>query len=131
MEGLMGRQFFVSGFKGGDAYIDHANEVGRQGVEREGWDKTGSEAQVAGDKRRVRVKDAAIGLDTYDVHMSGDLAVVRAETPEIKGGRATGDVLQVVDRYDDAHNYLGSYEVRWEKTGERTHTLASRRRIFS
>jgi hypothetical protein len=126
----MGRKFFVSGFKGGSAYIDHANEVQEQGVEREGWDKTGSDWQSQGGKGRVRARDAAVGLDTYDVHMGGDLAVVRAETPEIVGGKPTGDVLQVVDRYDDAHNYLGSYEVRWEKTDERTHRLSSKRRIF-
>lgn len=126
----MGRVFYFSGYRGEDAFVDHADEVRQQGVEREGWDKTGSEAQIVGPKRRVRQKDAAIGLDTQDVHMGGDRVVTRAELPEFKGGRPTGNIEQVVDRYSDSGHYIGSYVVRWEKNGEGRHVNAGKRRVW-
>lgn len=126
----MGRKFFISGFKGGDPYIDHALEVREQGVIRDGWDQTGSDYQSVGGKGRVRQRDAAIGLDTEDVHMGGDRVVTRAETPEIVRGRPTGDIIQVVDRFSDSGKYIGSYEVRWAKTAEGQHTITGHRRVF-
>lgn len=125
----MGRKFFISGFKGGDPWIDHALEVREQGVIREGWDQTGSEWQEQGGKGRVRQRDAAVGLDTEDVHMGGDRVVTRAETPEIVRGRPTGDLLQVVDRYSDSGKYMGTFEVRWAKTGAGRHVIAGSRRV--
>jgi hypothetical protein len=126
----MGRKFFVSGFKGDDKFVDHALEVRREGVIREGVDDVPVETQEVMGRRRLRRVDAAIGLDSEDVHMGGDRVVVRAETPEIKGGKATGDILQVVDRYSDSGAYLGSYQIRWEKVAPGRHVLASKRRIF-
>lgn len=126
----MGRKFFVSGFKGDDKFVDHALEVQEQGVIREGWDQTGSDWQQAGGKGRVRQRDAAIGLDTEDVHMGGDRVVTRGEVPVIQGGRATGDIDQIVDRYSDSGDYIGTYAVRWEKTGEGRHTITGKRRVF-
>lgn len=126
----MGRKFYVSGFKGDDRFVTDALAVREAGVIREGWDRTGSDYQSAGGKGRVRNRDAAVGLDSEDVHMGGDRAVVRAEVPEILGGRPTGDVLQVVDRYSDGGKCLGSYEIRWSKTGERSHTITSKRRVY-
>jgi hypothetical protein len=114
----MGRKFYVSGYR--DGFIDHALEVRRAGVDREGVERTAAEAEVVdtirGPRNRVRQKDSAIGLDTEDVHMGGDPCVTVGEYPEIVGGRPTGDVLQYVARYDDARNYIGTYEVRWGKT---------------
>lgn len=75
-------------------------------------------------------QDAAIGLDTEDVHFAGDRAVTRAEVPVFEGGRPTGDIDQIIDRYSDGGKFLGSYTVRWEKTGEGRHTIARNRRIF-
>jgi hypothetical protein len=126
----MGRKFFVSGFKGDDRFVEHALEVREQGVIREGADRTGSDWQQAGAKGRVRQRDAAIGLDTEDVHMGGDRVVTRAEVPVIVAGKPTGGVEQVVDRYSDSGAYLGSYAVRWEKTGEGRHVIAGKRRIY-
>jgi hypothetical protein len=123
------KAYYISGFKGDDRFVDHALEVREQGVIREGADQTGSEWQSAG-RGRVRQHDAAIGLDTEDVHMGGDRVVTRAETPEIVSGRATGDVLQVVDRYDDSGKFTGSYEVRWTKTARGTHVISGNRRVF-
>jgi hypothetical protein len=125
----MGRKFYVSGFKGDDPYVDHAEEVRREGVIRDGWDKTGSEWQATG-RGRVRQRDAAIGLDTEDVHMGGDRVVTRAEVPEIVGGKPSGDIEQVVDRYSDSGAYLGTYLVRWAKAGEGRHVIAGKRRVF-
>ncbi len=126
----MGRKFFVSGFKGDDKFVDHALEVREQGVIREGSDQTGSDWQQAGSKGRIRQRDAAIGLDTEDVHMSGDRVVTRAEVPVITGGRATGDIEQVVDRFSDSGKYLGTYAVTWEKTGDGRHVIARNRRVY-
>lgn len=123
------KAFYISGFKGDDRFVDHALEVREQGVIRDGWDQTGSDYQSSGGKGRVRQRDAAIGLDTEDVHMGGDRVVTRAETPEIVRGKPTGDVLQVVDRYSDSGKYIGSYEIRWEKTGEGQHTITGHRRV--
>lgn len=119
--------FFVQGFQ--DRFVDHALDVKAQGVIREGADQTGSEWQSAG-RGRVRQRDAAIGLDTEDVHMGGDRVVTRAETPVITGGRATGDIEQVVDRFSDSGKYLGSYAVTWEKTGDGRHVIARNRRVY-
>lgn len=120
------KAFFVSGFKGDDRFVDHALEIQERGVVREGWEQTPTEAQVVGSKRRVRHKDAAIGLDSTDVHMGNDRVVVEAEIPDPK----SGDITQVVHRYSDAGRYSGSYSVVWEKTAEGRHTLARTKRIF-
>jgi hypothetical protein len=128
----MGRKFFVSGYR--DGFVDHALEVRERGVDREGVERTVAEAEVVdtirGPRSRVRQRDCAVGLDTEDVHMGGDPCVTRGEHPEFVGGRPTGAIIQLVDRYDDARNYIGSYEIKWEKTGARSHAIASKRRVF-
>lgn len=127
----MGKQFFISGFKGDDKWIDHALQVRADGVNREGAEDCPTEAQVTYNAQgnrvaRVKHKDPAIGLDSEDVHMSGDRAVVVAEIPDPK----TGDINQFVERYSDGGSFLGSYVVPWYKTGEGRHTKGSPRRIY-
>lgn len=128
---MSGKRFFFFGeTQAGVGWEKHAWQVHQEGVNREGADQTPTEAQVTYNDRgervaRVRHRDAAIGLDSQDVHMAGDRCVTTAEIPDGKGG-----VTQYVERYDDAGKFSGSYEVRWEKTGPRTHTLASKRRVY-
>lgn len=124
----MGKQFFVQGFN--DNFVDHALKVRREGVNREGAEDCPTEAQVTQNAQgnrvaRVRHKDPAIGLDSEDVHMSGDRAVVVAEIPDPK----TGDIHQYCERYSDSGKFIGSYVVPWHKTGDGQHTKGSARRI--
>lgn len=120
--------FFVQGFN--DRFVDHALQVKREGVNREGAEETSTEAQVTQNAQgnrvsRVKHRDAAIGLDSEDVHMSGDRAVVVAEIPDGK----TGDLHQYVERYSDDGRFIGSYVVPWYKTGEGRHYKGMPRRI--
>lgn len=120
--------FFVQGFN--DRFVDHALQVKRDGVNRDGAEDTPTEAQVTYNDQgqrvaRVKHRDAAIGLDSEDVHMSGDRAVVVAEIPDGK----TGDVHQYVERYSDDGRFIGSYVVPWYKTGEGRHYKGVARRI--
>lgn len=127
----MGRQFFVSGFKGDDHFVDHALQVRREGVNREGAEACPTEAQVTYNAQgnrvaRVKHRDPAIGLDSEDVHMSGDRAVVVAEIPD----PTTGDICQYVERYSDSGKRIGSYVVPWLKVGEGRHQKGSPKRIY-
>lgn len=126
----MGRKvFFVQGFS--DHFVDHALQVRQDGVNREGAFDTPSEAQVVTNAQgnrvaRVRQVDPAIGLDSEDVHMSGDRCVVVAEIPDPK----TGDLVQYVERYSDSGARIGSYAVPWHKIGPGRHEKGSPKRIF-
>lgn len=125
----MGRKYFTFDWNRGDNFEEHAWKVQQEGVNREGADRTVSEAQIVGDKRRVRQKDAAIGLDTRDVHHRGDKVVISDEVPEIKGGKRTGDVLSYGHRYSDSGKLLETREYRWIKVGDGKHVLAGSRRV--
>ena len=127
----MGKQFFVSGFKGDDGFVDHALRVKREGVNRDGAEDCPTEAQVTKNEQgnrvaRVRHRDPAIGLDSEDVHMSGDRCVVTAEIPDPR----TGDIHQFVERYSAGGKFIGSYDLPWYKTGEGRHTKGTARRIY-
>ena len=120
--------FFVQGFN--DRFVDHALEVKREGVNREGAENTPTEAQVTTNAQgnrvaRVKHRDPAIGLDTEDVHMGGDRCVVTAEIPDAK----TGDLVQYVERYSDSGRFIGSYAVPWYKIGIGKHEKGAPRRI--
>ena|SRR5215469_5996693 len=124
------RYFFFGETQAGTGWEKHAWKVHQEGVNREGADQTPVEAQVTRNDQgqqvsRVRHRDAAIGLDSQDVHMGGDRCVTTAEIPDGKGG-----VTQYVERYSDDGRFAGSFEVHWEKTGDRTHTLTTKRRVF-
>lgn len=125
------KAFFVSGFRGDDRFVDHALQVKKDGVNRDGADQTPTEAQVTVNAQgnrvaRVKHRDPAIGLDSEDVHMSGDRAVVVAEIPDPK----TGDLTQYVERYSDSGRFIGSYAVPWRKIGDGKHEKGSPKRIY-
>ena len=122
----MGKRYFIFGFNRGDNWEEHAWRTHWDGVNREGVDSLPSEAQVVGDRTRVRTPNSAIGLDSQDVHMGGDLVVVEAETPDGKGG-----IIQTVHRYSDSGRFIGTYESQWDQTGRGQHTLRRTRRIFT
>ena len=126
----MGRKFYVSGFKGDDPWVDHALKTRREGVNRDGAEETPVENQVVyspGGRRIVRPQhqDAAVGMDSEDVHMGGDRCVVVAENPT-RGG----DLIQTVERYDGSGKFVGSYEVPWHKIGQGRHQKGTPRRIY-
>src|SRR5215475_1406890 len=115
----VGRKYFIFGFNRGDNFEEHAWKTRWEGVNREGAEQTPTKAQISYDQegrevnRRVRHLDAAVGLDSRDVHMSGDPCVVVAEIPDGKG-----TVTQYVERYSTSGKFLGSYAVDWNKTAE-------------
>jgi hypothetical protein len=124
------KAFFVSGFKGDDSWVDHALQVKREGVCRDGAEDTPTEAQVTTNAQgnrvaRVKHKDPAIGLDSEDVHMGGDRCVVTAEIPD----PASGDLRQYIERYSDSGRFIGSFVVPWYKVGEGRHQKGTPRRI--
>lgn len=126
----MSKKYFIFDWNRGDGWEEHVSRIREGGVIREGVENTTAEAQVVHNKKgervaRVRQADAAIGLDSEDVHMGGDRVVVEAELPS-RGG----DVTQVVHRYSDSGKYIGSYEAVWEKTDSKIHTLTRKRRVF-
>lgn len=122
------KAFYISGFK--DHFVDHALQIQREGVCREGVENTQSTAQVTKNAQGNRVgrviqQDSAIGLDSVDVHMSGDRCVVTAEIPQ-----SNGDIVQYIERYSDGGKFIGSYEVPWRKIGEGKHEKDKPRRIW-
>jgi hypothetical protein len=119
------KYFFFGETQAGAGWEKHAWKVQQEGVNREGAEETPTEVQTAGGKSRVRHLDAAIGLDSQDVHYDGDRVVVVSENPD---GR--GDIFQHFERYSDSGKFLGSYVGRWEKVAEGRHVLARTRRIF-
>ena len=123
--GLVSKKYFFFGNgQAGTSWEQHAWKVQQEGIAREGALETPTEEQVVGGKRRVRHKDAAIGLDSMDAHMSGDPVVTTAEIPDGKGG-----ITQYVERYSTSGKFIGSYEVQWEKVAEGRHILARTKRI--
>ena len=121
----MSKRYFIFGFNRGDNWEEHAWKVHHEGVNREGAEETPTEVQVAGSGRRVRHLDAAIGLDSQDVHMSGDPCVVTAEIPDGKG-----DVTHYFERYSESGKFLGSYALDWKKTADSRQVSGKPRRIF-
>ena len=127
----MSKKYFIFGFnQAGRAWENHAWKVHQEGVNREGAEETPTEAQVVYNPQgeriaRVRHQDAAVGLDSQDVHMSGDPCVVVAENPDGKG-----NVYQQVERYSQSGKFIGSYVVKWSKTDKDTLTSEKPRRIF-
>ena len=128
----MGRKYFIFGYgQAGRAWENHAWKVHQEGVNREGAEETPTEAQVVynpqGERMaRVRHVDAAVGLDSQDVHMSGDPCVVVAENPDGKG-----NVYQHVERYSsDGGRFIGSYVVKWSRTADGQLTSEKPRRIW-
>jgi len=126
----VGRKYFIFGFNRGDNFEEHAWKTRWEGVNREGAEDTPTEEQVVYNPQgerisRIRHKDAAIGLDTQDVHLSGDRVVITDEVPDGKG-----DIVAVGHRYSDSGKFIGSYEFYWEKVAENHQVLARRRRTF-
>jgi hypothetical protein len=124
------KKYFIFDWNRGDNWEEHVTQVREGGVIREGTENTIAEAQVVqnkhGERRaRVRQRDAAIGLDSEDVHMGGDRVVIEAELPQ-----SSGDVTVVGHRYSDSGKFLGTYEFGWDKTDSKIHTLARKRRVF-
>ena len=126
----MSKKYFIFGFNRGDNFEEHAWKTRWEGVNREGAEDTPTEAQVVYNPQgerisRVRHQDAAVGLDSVDVHMSGDPCVVVAENPDGKG-----NVYQQVERYSQSGKFIGSYVVKWSKTDKDCLTSEKPRRIF-
>jgi len=123
------------------AWERHEAEIRRQGgVVREGIDQVPETAQElragAGDdpervvKSRLRKRDVAVGIDSDSAHHGGEEVNVIYDGPEIKGGRPTGDLIQVyvVRGTDDRPR---TYEKRWHKVAEGSHVAERSRRIFT
>ena len=121
----MSKKYFVFGFNRGDNWEEHAWKTRWEGVNRDGAEQTPTEVQTVGSISRTRHQDAAVGLDSQDVHMSGDPCVVVAENPDGKGR-----VIQTVERYSQSGKFLGTYEVEWNKTAEGCLTSEKPRRVF-
>ena len=126
----MSKKYFIFGFNREDNFEEHAWKTRWEGVNRDGAEQTPTEAQVVYNPQgeriaRVRHQDAAVGLDSVDVHMSGDPCVVVAEIPDGKG-----TVTQYVERYSTSGKFLGSYAVPWRKTDRDTLTSEKPRRIW-
>lgn len=124
------RYFFFGETQAGVGWEKHAWKVHQEGVNRDGADQTPTEAQVAindhGERvARVRHRDAAIGLDSQDVHMGGDRCVTTAEVPDGRGG-----ITQYVERYSDGGKFIGTYAVQWNKEANGRHVSEKPRRVF-
>ncbi|MFI4977531.1 MAG: hypothetical protein ACHQC8_02465 [Solirubrobacterales bacterium] len=120
-----------------DAQIRREGGIIREGVEslpveaqelRDGDDAPGDPEKVV--KSRLRKRDSAIGLDSGLMTHSGLETTIIAETPEIVGGKPTGDILTqyVAWGQDDKPR---TYEVRWHKVREGSHVADRPRRIFT
>ena len=150
----MGKSFYVSGFRDGDPrggrdlWVDLQVQLKQEGNQKHvGSDaipaeqrpiidpRTGEQAinPLTGKPRFRSVrKDAALGFDSDAYHYAGDRVVILNEEPEVKGGKATGDVLLHFQRIDDQGRSLGTYEQRWAKDGEGRHRSTGKaRRYFS
>ena len=121
----MSKRYFIFGFNRGDNWEEHAWKTRWEGVNRDGAEETPTEVQTVGKISRTRHLDAAVGLDSQDVHMSGDPCVVVAENPDGKGR-----VIQTVERYSQAGKFLGTYEVEWIRTADGCLTSEKPRRVF-
>jgi hypothetical protein len=122
----VGRKYYFFGeTQAGVGWEKHAWKTHQEGVNREGADETPTETQTIGGISRIRHKDAAIGLDSVDVHMSGDPCVVTAEIPDGKG-----TVVQYVERYSAGGRFLGSYAVPWHKEADGCLVSEKPRRIY-
>lgn len=121
----MSKKYFIFGFNRGDNWEEHAWKTHQEGVNRDGAEETPTEVQTVGSTSRTRHLDAAVGLDSQDVHMSGDPCVVVAENPDGKGR-----VIQTVERYSQSGKFLGTYEVEWNKTADGRLTSEKPRRVF-
>lgn len=135
----MGRLFSMSqAWQRHDAQIRREGGIIREGVERlplEAQELRDGEDSPDGDpdkvvKSRLRRKDSAIGLESGLMMHGGLETTILSETPEIVGGKPTGDILTTYVAWgqDDKPR---TYEVRWEKTGEGSHTAQRPRRIFT
>ena len=121
----MSKKYFIFGFNRGDNWEEHAWKTRWEGVNRDGAEDTPTEVQTVGKISRNRHVDAAVGLDSQDVHMSGDPCVVVAENPDGKGR-----VIQTVERYSQSGKFLGTYEVEWNRTADGCLTSEKPRRVF-
>lgn len=113
----------VYGFS--DAWARHADMVNREGIDREGVNDTERVGQTIGKKSRMMRKDAAIGLESVDVHHGGDRVVIDVESPQ-----KNGDIIVRGQRYDDNSRFRGTMEYRWVKVAEGKHVLEGSRRVY-
>ena len=100
-------QFFMSGFKGDDPWVDNEMLVRERGVVRDGAMQQPTEVQgVQGKKIRTIRKNASLGLEGRDIHISGTRVTTLGEVPDGKGG---------VTWYGQAENG-GTFKQHWEQT---------------
>ena len=130
----MSKRYFV--IEKSDRWTTHAAQVHEQGVQHERVGDIPVEEQKVSvvqpdgsvaTKSRLRRQDASIGLESQDLHMSGDRVVVTHE----EAVPGTGDINMYVDRYSDSGKRIGSYMVPWYKTGDGQHRKGTPRRIFT
>ena len=149
----MGKSFFMSGFRdksgdsGKDGWVDTEIQMRQEGGRNSGADqiplverpimdpRTGEQAlhPLTGKPRTRMVRpDSALGFDSTEYHYAGDRIVKLREEPEVKGGKATGDIDFYFQRFDDQGRSLGTYEQAWEKEREgRMRSAGKARKYYS
>src|SRR5260221_10065477 len=102
----MGKQWFFSGYDGDprgngrDTWVENEDAARKQAInEAPDVEKLAESAPMRKFKdargRTIQLRqDVSLGLHGQDVTIYGERATFEPSEPEIKGGKATGDVLQ-------------------------------------
>ena len=142
----MGRQFFVSGFRdkdkgaGKDRWVVDELEERERGDRLSELDKIPTQKRplldsngeqvvdALGRKRYVYDKPGAFAWRSEDVHYKGDRVVIRGTEVDERSG-VTRTYFSRVGA--DGRAEQGTYVMEEERTGDRRHTIARSRKIFS
>src|SRR5665213_2438889 len=136
-----------SGDSGRDGWVDTEIQMRQEGGRNSGADqvpfverpimdpRTGEQAihPLTGKPRTRKIRpDSALGFDSDSYHYAGDRIVKLREEPEIKGGKATGDIDFYFQRFDGQGKSLGTFKQHWNKDGEGRHRSEGKaRKIWS
>lgn len=136
----MGRAFYVSGFKREDRWVEDELEERASNRRNQELEKIptvkrpllgpdGKQVVDAlGRPRYVYDKPGAFSWRSEDVHYKGDRVVIRGTEVDEK----TGVTRTYFSRIGaDGRPERGTYELTEERTGDRQHTIARSRKIFS